>query len=443
MFARRFFNSCLQLRLHQARGLFRHQRIQFDAVDQVQRVQDIAFGLGHLLAFGIPHQAGDIDLPERHVAHELQSHHDHPGDPEENDVETGNQDAGGVKPFEFPGLFRPAQRGEGPQRRGKPGIEHVRVPGQFHGVTQPVFFPDVGLVPADVNIAAGVVPGRDAVPPPQLARDAPVVDVAHPLEVGLGPVLRDEADITVFHGGDGRVGQGLDFYVPLVGEVRFDHCAGTVAARDHQGVVLDFLHQIQGFKVLDHLPARIIAVHSPVCGRAVFINHGVNSEDIQQWQVVALPHFIVIEIMGRRDLDAAGAELRVHVVVGYHRDGAVRQGQFHCLPHQFPVTLVVRVYRHRSVAQHGFGTRRGHHQTAVAVAARVADVPEMPFFLFGQHLQVGDGRVQHRVPVHQPLAAVDEALVVQADKHFLHRMGKPFVHGETLPAPVHGRAQAP
>ena len=35
------------------------------------------------------------------------------------------------------------------------------------------------------GVAGGAVPGGDAVAPPELAGDAPVVDVGHPLHVGL------------------------------------------------------------------------------------------------------------------------------------------------------------------------------------------------------------------------------------------------------------------
>src|SRR3546814_6115804 len=44
----------------------------------------------------------------------------------------------------------------------------------------------------DEHAAVGPVPGGNLVPPPELARDAPRLDVAHPLEVGLLPVLRHE-----------------------------------------------------------------------------------------------------------------------------------------------------------------------------------------------------------------------------------------------------------
>src|ERR1039458_7900911 len=45
--------------------------------------------------------------------------------------------------------------------------------------------------------AGGAVPGRDAVAPPELPRDAPVMDVFHPLQVDRLVVLRSEADASV------------------------------------------------------------------------------------------------------------------------------------------------------------------------------------------------------------------------------------------------------
>ena len=61
------------MRLHQAGGALGHQRLELDAVDDVERIDDVALGLGHLLAFGVAHQAVDVDLAERHLAHELQA----------------------------------------------------------------------------------------------------------------------------------------------------------------------------------------------------------------------------------------------------------------------------------------------------------------------------------------------------------------------------------
>jgi hypothetical protein len=40
-------------------------------------------------------QGVDVDPLERHLAHEVEAHHHHPGDPEEDDVEAGDEGAVG------------------------------------------------------------------------------------------------------------------------------------------------------------------------------------------------------------------------------------------------------------------------------------------------------------------------------------------------------------
>ena len=87
------------------------------------------------------------------------------------------------------------------------------------------------------------VPGRDAVAPPELAGDAPVVDVVHPLEIGLGPVRRDELDRAVLDDADGLVGERLDADEPLPREVRLDDVLAAVAVADGVVVVLDLDEQ--------------------------------------------------------------------------------------------------------------------------------------------------------------------------------------------------------
>ncbi len=79
------------LRNQQRGGGFPDQGFQIDAVDQVQRINRVALGLGHLLAFRIAHDGIDVDLAERHLAGEILGGHDHARDPEEDDVEAGNQ----------------------------------------------------------------------------------------------------------------------------------------------------------------------------------------------------------------------------------------------------------------------------------------------------------------------------------------------------------------
>ncbi|MNU07966.1 hypothetical protein D3C72_2538030 [compost metagenome] len=48
------------------------------------------------------------------ILHEMQAHHNHAGNPEEDDVEAGDQNIGLIVFFEFRRLVRPAERRERP-----------------------------------------------------------------------------------------------------------------------------------------------------------------------------------------------------------------------------------------------------------------------------------------------------------------------------------------
>ncbi len=69
-------------------------------------------------------------------------------------------------------------------------------------------------------VTRGAVPCRNPMSPPKLAADAPVVDVFHPVEIGLLVLLRREADSlfavrTRLDGGNGLIGQRLNLDEPL------------------------------------------------------------------------------------------------------------------------------------------------------------------------------------------------------------------------------------
>ena len=102
------------LRLHQAAGALGEQLRQRDAVDDVQRIDDVAFRLGHFLAVVVANQAVNIDLAKRHLAREFHAHHDHARDPEENDVKARDQHRSGVVGFEGVGPLRPPLGGKWP-----------------------------------------------------------------------------------------------------------------------------------------------------------------------------------------------------------------------------------------------------------------------------------------------------------------------------------------
>src|SRR3546814_19207393 len=74
------------------------------------------------------------------------------------------------------------------------GIEHVFILAQRHVGAELVFRTYFGLIARDIDIAGIVEPCGNAMAPPQLAADAPVLDVVEPLEVGGLPVVGHEAE---------------------------------------------------------------------------------------------------------------------------------------------------------------------------------------------------------------------------------------------------------
>ena len=312
--------------------------------------------------------------------------------------------------------------------------------------------------------------------PPELAADAPVLDVRHPVTVGVDPVGGDEIDLArpaldTFDQRQAARAEVVHLHEPLVGQVRLDCLAAAVAARHLQLVRFGFHEQARGFEVGKHELARLVAVEAVVlrrngadctsapdsgfhcfsrvgCDRAVINRFGITDDlcfrckNIDQRQLVAQPDLVVVEIVRRRDLDHAGTELAVDIIVGDHRDQPAGQRQGDGLADQVRVTLVVGMHHHRGVAEHRFRPCRGDHQRAAAVAERIADRPQKAVLFLVDHFQVGDRGLQHRVPVDEALATVDQALLVQAHERLDHRFGGHRVHREYAAGPVSRGAEA-
>ena len=77
----------------------------------------------------------------------------------------------------------------------------------------------------------------------------------------------------------------------------------------------------------------------------------------------------------------------------------------------------------------------------VLPSQRIAQIPQAALDLDLLHLEVGNRGQQLRIPVHQPLVLVDQALAVQFDEHLDDRARQALVHREALARPVAGRAE--
>ena len=187
--------------------------------------------------------------------------------------------------------------------------------------------------------------------PPELARDAPGLDVLHPFEIGLFPVLRHERGRARAHRRDRRLRHGLGVDIPLVGQIGLDDDAGAVAMRHHVRVRLDLFQEAEIFQPRHDRLARGEAVDIVEFFRKLarafrqaaqvilVVDEGEAAlaiEHVDLRQAVALADLEVVEVVRRRDLDRARSLLGIGVVVADDRDAAADQRQDDVLADQVP-----------------------------------------------------------------------------------------------------------
>src|SRR5262249_17200826 len=80
----------------------------------------------------------------------------------------------------------------------------------------------------------------DAMTPPQLARDAPVANVLHPVEVDAREPLRDDPNATIAHKLERWIGERLDAQVPLIEQQWLQNGARALTVANTVGVGLLF-----------------------------------------------------------------------------------------------------------------------------------------------------------------------------------------------------------
>ncbi len=372
-----------------------------------------------------------VDVVERDVARELEPHEDHAGDPQEEDVARRQQHVGRVEGAQLVGLVGPAERRERPQRAREPRVQHVRV--ALPARARRRIHADVGLAPA--------IPDRDLVAPPQLARDAPRADVVEPVEVALALALGMDADPAVLDRGDRRPGQLLHLHEPLERDQRLDPLARALRVRHLVRVGLGAVDPALFAQRGDDGVARLERGHAREAlaggGRhaPVLADHG------QLLEPVLAADLEVVGVVAGRDLQRAGAELGLDVVVGDDPQPAADDRQDRGLPHEPRVAVVGRVHRDRGVAEHRLRAHGRDRDRAVPGGQRVVDVVQGVGDLTVLDLEVRDRRARPRIPVDHVVVAVDQALVVERHEDLQDRAHVRLVEREALLGVVARRAE--
>ena len=255
--------------------------------------------------------------------------------------------------------------------------------------------------------------------PPELARNAPVADVLHPIEERLVPVFRYENDAAGVHGIEHLRRERLRFHEPLRGNQRLDDVAGAIALADCERVRLDLLEQAELFQIRDDALAGFEAVESGV--RAGFGGHArILADHLDLRQLVALAGFEIVGIVRGRYLDDAGAELRIGNFVEDDRDFSIHQRQSRGLAPQVAVARVIRIHGERGVAEHRLRPRGGDDQRTGAAGQRISDVPQRALISSCFTSRSETRRLTTGAPVDHVGAAIDEPALVQANEGLKH-----------------------
>mmetsp|Transcript_9183 Transcript_9183/g.21424 ORF Transcript_9183/g.21424 Transcript_9183/m.21424 type:complete len:522 (+) Transcript_9183:1636-3201(+) len=286
------------------------------------------------------------------------------------------------------------------------------------------------------------MPHGDAVAPPQLPGDTPVVDVVEPVEPSLLKPLRDDLELSALHSLHSTVRHAPRLDEPLRADEGLDDLPPALGPGHALGVGLGLDCNAHLFEVRPELLARFESVH-PLVLAAKVVECSVAVHDIDVLQIMPLSNLIVIRIVPRRDLQASRPKLHVHIVVGDDRNLPVLRGNHDRLSNKMLVTLVLGVHAHGSVAQDGLGARRRHGEVLIRPLDRVFEVVQLALLLRVLHLEVRHRRLEVGAPVYHVVSTVDQPLVVQLNKGLGGRARQPVVHGEPLPGPVGRGPEAP
>ena len=253
-------------------------------------------------------------------------------------------------------------------------------------------------------------------------------------------------------GGDGFLGHEravltlVDRDEPLRGEARLDHGFAAVAVADVVDVVLDARQEALLFEVGDDFLARDVAIEAGV-GAAVLVDVGAVVHHVDRGQMVALADGEVVGIVRGRDFDGAGAEFAADPGIDHDGNLAIHQRQAQLFAVEMQVALVLGMNGDGRVAEHGFRARGGDGDELAGLFAAIAEdgianLPEMALLLGVDDFKIADGGLAARAPVDDVCAAIDEALMIEADEGFADGNRQALVHGEVFAAPVDGDAEA-
>lgn len=318
--------------------------------DHIHGIDNVAFALGHLLAVGVENETMKINFAEGNFAGDIEAHHNHAGDPSEENVGAGFHDIKRVIRVFL--AFGPVGTDDGPVGAREPGIKGV-----FVAVVSDATDFDFGEIYTGIKDPFGSVGGfglaehGNGDTPRNLTGNIPVFKAFEIIDENFlfaGGVEFDFAFLEVLNSG---LRETLDVDEPLRFEHRFDDGTAFVAVSDGVGDFLGAAHEALAFEVAQNFLTGFQSGKTAVGFGNVAIHGAVFSDDRDTFEVMALANFKIVKIVGGGNLDGAGAVLWVGVFVGDDGDFAVGEGEFDKAADEVLIAGIIRVDRDGSVTE--------------------------------------------------------------------------------------------
>ena len=265
------------------------------------------------------------------------------------------------------------------------------------------------------------------------------------MTVGIHILLRDEFGTSALHCFQCHLGQDVHLEEPLGAELRFNNCVCTLTVANGAGIVFH-LYKVSG--LFQHLH-NLLAGHKAVLAYqdlGLLVEFAMVIYDFQHGQVVPEADFIVMNIVGRGNLKAAGTKIHLYIIVLNYRYLPVDERDKHLLALEPEVPFILRIDADCSIGHNGLRTGCSNDKElvrgiAVAVGDVVSQVIEVALGVLVDNLVVTHGGEGLRIPVHHAHALVNPTLLVEVHKSVDDCFRELRLHGETSAVPVAGAAE--
>src|SRR6266571_1284333 len=256
-----------------------------------------------------------VDSMEGNHTQEVNTRHHHACHPEEDDIVPRLYHRCGIIAQQVGSYIRPTKCTERPQPRTEPGIQDILILVDVGALTMGT---DGYVFATHRHLAAVVtVPYRDTMPPPELTRDAPVMNIFQPVQVDFVEALRHNLHQAVLHRAYCRRRERHHLDEPLLRDERLKHSITALAMTDRHDIILGLDDEAKPLQLCRQIFACFEAVLSGV-GTSLFCHLPIEADHLHTRQIVAQTNLEVGWVMGRRYLHRPCTEGGVYYLICYN-----------------------------------------------------------------------------------------------------------------------------